>query len=74
MVVIMLSSYLDLNIHDVKLSGCHHDQFTLSVREAIEEEKNGLTMDFFRKGGGGLAPIHNFGAHFCASGVKVFFV
>ena len=33
MVVIMLSSYLDLNLHDVKLSGCHHDQFILSVSQ-----------------------------------------
>ena len=28
-------------------------------------------MEFFRKGvGGGLDPIHNFGAHFCVSRVK----
>ena len=27
-------------------------------------------MEFFRKGGGGLDPIHNFGAYFCVSRVK----
>ena len=33
-------------------------------------------MEFLRKGGwgGGLDPIHDFGAHFCASKVMVFFM
>ena len=32
-------------------------------------------MEFFRKGGrGGLDPIHNFEAHFCASRIKEFCV
>ena len=31
-------------------------------------------MEFFCKGGGGLDPIHNFGAHFYASRVKKFCV
>ena len=29
-------------------------------------------MEFFRKGGGGLDPIHNFEAHFWASKVMEF--
>ena len=31
-------------------------------------------MKFFRKGAGGLDPIQNFEAHFCASRIKDFFL
>ena len=37
-----------------------------TLREAIRGE-SGSVMELFRKGEGGLGPIHNFEAHFCAS-------
>ena len=36
--------------------------------------KKGFVTEFFRKGGGGLGPIHNFEAYFCASKVIEFFM
>ena len=35
-------------------------------REAIKQTKNWLFMEFFVRGWGGLGPINNFEAHFCA--------
>ena len=42
------------------------------VREAIGK-KSALVIEFFRKGGGGARPIHNFEAHFCALKFMEFF-
>ena len=46
---------------------------SVGVRKAIKQTKNRLVMEFFRKGRGGLGPIHNFVAHFGASKVMEFF-
>ena len=52
----------------VSIQNLGPEKFQEGVREAIK--KGGLVMEFFSKGGGVLDPIHNYGAHFCASRVK----